>query len=403
MEKQLDTIIVLRNDHGEGTTKFGSANSNVILRAGEVGVHYLDNGKVMVKIGDGQSAWKDLKQAEAIFEQDQMITRSFGKYTTSDSKPVNAGGAGMTTSEWLMSCLSETIAPTITQPSYSLKAGTITTNTGTTEVGSSVTKLGWDGSFGAGSYSYGYRTDSNNDGVVDDKDTWTKTATGSGITASYVMTSSNVGTLANTVDGTLELTNQILITDAATTSCGSITGTCTWNASTRYPVNNIGQVVGDPIAADTTGITKTVNYSVSGYRAWFYGYKNGSSTVDVDTIDSAKIRALTSSNGTFPATLTTNKMQQMFFACPTGKVNFTLKADGVTIDTGFVVADNTNGAPQTVKHKVVYVKGAKDYVVSAENATTTNTVNGMKYDLFYVSNDNANSGDSTYKLTVTLK
>lgn len=400
MEKQLDTIIVLRNDHGEGP-KFGTADSNVILRAGEVGVHYLDNGNVMVKAGDGSSSWADLPQVEAVFEEDQTITRSFGKYTTSDSKPIKAGGAGMTVSQWLMHCLSEVIEATVTQPSYSLAASTITTDTSTTEVGSNVTKLAWNGTFSAGSYSYGSKTDTNNNGKIDENDTWDKT-TATGVTASYVMTSSNAGTFdKQAVDGTLTLTTPIRITDAASIDCGSITGKCTWTASSKQPVNNIGNADKSPIAANTTGVEKTASYSTSGYRAWFYGYKAGTAKLDVDAIDSTEIRKLTAANGSFPATLTTNKMQQMFFAAPAGKINFTLKADGSTVDTGFVVADNTNGAPQTVKHKVVFVKGANNYVVAADAATETNTVNGMKYDLFYVNNDNANGGESTYKITVT--
>lgn len=401
MENKLNTIIVLRNDH-DGP-KFGTADSNVILRAGEVGIHYLDNGNVMAKLGDGVHGWAELKQLEGVFEQDQIITQSFGRFTTSSSKPVNAGGAGMTTSEWLMHCLSEVIPATITQPSYSLAASTITTDTGNKEVGSKVTKIDWNGTFGAGSYNYGSRSDTNGDGQITDADTWDK-GTGTGVSATYTMTCDLAGTVSGqTVDGNVTLTTPIQITDSALNNFATVTGVCKWGASTKYPVNNLGQTSGSPIAANTTGTTKTATFSTSGYRAWFYGYKAGGSTLDVATIDSAKVRALTASNGTFPASLSTTKMQQMFFALPAGKVNYTLKADGVTIDTGFAVANAGSGAPQTVKVKTVYVTGANNYVVSAENATTTNTVNGMKYDLFYVSNDNADGGANTYNITVTMK
>ena len=47
MEKTLNTIIVLRNDKSTDW-----ADSDVILREGEVGVSYLENGNVVVKAGD---------------------------------------------------------------------------------------------------------------------------------------------------------------------------------------------------------------------------------------------------------------------------------------------------------------------------------------------------------------
>lgn len=100
----------------------------------------------------------------------------------------------------------------------------------------------------------------------------------------------------------------------------------------------------------------------------------------------------------------------MFFAAPAGVVK------------SIVIKDATNGAPQTVSKKTVYVKGAnnyvardKDYVYDTAKSTEDNPVytksttdsvpanvdGGMAYDLFYVSNDNANRGDAKYNITVT--
>ena len=45
-EKTLNTVIVLRNDKSTDW-----ANSDVILRAGELGVSYLENGNIVVKAG----------------------------------------------------------------------------------------------------------------------------------------------------------------------------------------------------------------------------------------------------------------------------------------------------------------------------------------------------------------
>ena len=154
------------------------------------------------------------------------------------------------------------------------------------------------------------------------------------------------------------------------------------------PVTNFGneypskQIAGGSKSATSAGYT--------GYRAWFYGYKNGDSKVAIDSIDSDFVRGLTASNGRFTTSMATTKMQQMFFAAPAGLV----KSVGV--------AHSVNGAPQTVTKTTVYVKGANNYAVATDSEDGLNTTNGMKYDLFYVSNDNANGGSETYTITTTL-
>lgn len=123
--------------------------------------------------------------------------------------------------------------------------------------------------------------------------------------------------------------------------------------------------------------TKTLSKgTLTGYRNWFYGYKAGGATIDVSALDSAKIRALTARNGSFPATLNTNKMQQMFFAIPKGR------------KTEVSVANNVNGAPCTVtKVTDVMVEGANGFTAIA-------------YDVWYVNNAAADGGANTYKITV---
>lgn len=54
---QINTRIVLRND----STLNWTANENVVLLKGEVGVEFLSNEKCKVKIGDGVKSWKDLE------------------------------------------------------------------------------------------------------------------------------------------------------------------------------------------------------------------------------------------------------------------------------------------------------------------------------------------------------
>lgn len=99
--------------------------------------------------------------------------------------------------------------------------------------------------------------------------------------------------------------------------------------------------------------------------------------VDVTNITSANVRGLTSTNGSIPATLTTDKMQQMFFAAPKGKIK------------SVSVSNATNGAPQTVtKVTDIMVEGANGFTAAA-------------YDVFYVSNAGAESGSVKYNITVT--
>lgn len=53
---QLNTRIVLRND----TTANWLASSSQVLMKGEVGIEFLADGKVKIKIGDGTKTWSEL-------------------------------------------------------------------------------------------------------------------------------------------------------------------------------------------------------------------------------------------------------------------------------------------------------------------------------------------------------
>lgn len=57
MTQTLNTRIVLRND----STASWLSNSQQILLKGEIGIEFLTDGKVKIKIGDGLTAWKDLE------------------------------------------------------------------------------------------------------------------------------------------------------------------------------------------------------------------------------------------------------------------------------------------------------------------------------------------------------
>ena len=127
------------------------------------------------------------------------------------------------------------------------------------------------------------------------------------------------------------------------------------------------------IPAGTTSSSSSA--AVTGYRSYFYGYKNALGIIaDPTAITSAEVRALTAARS-FPSSITTNQMQQMFFACPAGTY------------ASVTVQNATNGAPQTVKKaENIMVEGANGYTAAA-------------YDVFYVSNATAESGETKFNLS----
>lgn len=267
-QNTINTVIVLRNDQ---TTVW--EESGVVMLKGEVGIGYLDNGNVIAKLGDGQHSWKDLPQIEGVFETDQILTYNFGRHKTVNGK-VNAGGKGMTTSEWLLDALSESLDPKTNYPTASLAAGTVTTDTGNYEIGSKITKFAWNGSHGNGSY------------VSKDNANVTYGSTGgttkaSGITDSaftWSVSNSVDNATSNTEDGTfaLDSAKYIQIDSTSSKPYAKLSGTVTLDASKAYtPYNNLGQeypagkITGFDAAGATTKTFTDVPVNVTGYRSTF--------------------------------------------------------------------------------------------------------------------------------------
>lgn len=254
---------------------------------------------------------------------------------------------GVSVQSILTDMLSQELQPeTPIEPAVS-----VTFNSGAKEVGTKITPT-YSATLSAGSYTYGPAT-----GI---------TAKSWSVVAKDGATS--IGTLTTSSGSFDEITvaedTNYYVTVSATHEAGAIAE------------DNLGGQ-SNPVKQIAAG-TKTKDSSrITGYRAWFYGFKGADGLIDVSNITSANIRGLTSANGTIPATLTTNKMQQMFFAAPKGKI----KSIGV--------ANATNGAPQTVtKVTDIKVEGANGFV-------------SIDYDVFYVSNAGAESGSTKYNITVT--
>lgn len=313
-----------------------------------------------------------------IFDEDFTFTTKIGTVQTLTNGSTKVKAAGKSVKDFFAGLFAAEANP---KRDSNSSVSWETDPTGTVEVGTEITPT-YKAKLNAGSYTYGPAT---------------------GITATSW--DIDIADLSDANKTTREGSFSKFIAFDDMSGYAKITAKAT-HGDGAIPVTNIGNqydATGSANVRIMAGSRTKTSSGYTAYRAWFCGYKNGDSTLSVDSITSDNVRALTSANGSFSTSLSTTKMQQMFFACPTGKINYTLKDDGVTVDTGFVVKNAVNGAPQTVKVKTVYVKGAKGYVVSADKATTTNTVNGMAYDLFYVSNGNADSGAETYSVSYTTK
>ena len=274
------------------------------------------------------------------FDKDLIYTANIGVKTVPSSGSGTIAAEGKNVTEVLASILALEKNPSTTQPTLALSSN----NIGAKEVGTRIS-INYSFATTAGSYTYGPAT-----GV-----TW------SGYSATFN------GQELTTASGTF---NEIQVTD---TTNLSIVGKATHSAGTT-PKTNIGN---DYPTGKITAKELTANKgTLTGYRNWFYGYKTAAGVLDVTNLTSANIRALTAQNGSFPGTISTNGMQQMFFAIPKGRKN------------KVTVSNATNGAPQTVtKVTDIMVEGANGY-------------NAIAYDVWYVNNAAADSGAGSYKIVV---
>lgn len=376
-EKQLNTIIVLRNDKSTSW-----ADSKAVLRPGELGVSYIynDDGEtiknVVVKAGDGIHEWSALKQVEGVFEQPVTLTQNFGYYNDvpSGSYKTYEETVGMTTSEFLLSALKQTVEPTITQPSASMTASATVENSDP-EMGAKITAINWDGSTSNGSYKIGSTTQST--GIAASNFTWA--------------VSNNKDSQTSTkIDGTFTLTSDqyITINTEGAANYASISATVTLDPSgAKVPKNNLNEdTTGKIIGFDTAGTTTkslSANVSVTGYRKPFWGWKNTADSLSNPAeITSEQIRALNKSGtsvGGLPTSLTVPAgTKQIYFAAKAGtKSSLTVK--------------NTTKEPAT---GVACTK-----VANAVNVTGANNYTATAYDLWYINLDAAFTGETKLSLT----
>jgi hypothetical protein len=230
---------------------------------------------------------------------------------------------------------------------------------GAVEVGTTINPS-YTASLSAGSYTYGPAT-----GVV---------------ASSYSVTSTG----RKTVDGATADT----VEDSATTATGSfdsfiVDDDTNYKLSVSIP-HNAGVVANDnlgspsnPVKQIAAGTKTKTSGAITGYRAWFCGYKNGTDALaDASAITGDQVRALgNSANGSWKSSMSVSQMKQMFFAAPAGK--------------GYkpVIKDASTTAPQTVQGPItVSVKGKDGF-------------SAIDYDVWYVANASAASGSATLNIT----
>lgn len=377
MAKQINTIIVLRND----TKEAWETENSYVLVPGEVGVGYMTVGEgddakkvPIVKIGDGEHSWKDLPQAEGVFEEDLTLTYNFGRHTTSNGF-VNVPAKGMTTSEWLLDALSEVKEPSITQPKIELSASVV----GGGEMGAYVTGAKWDGKWTDGSYQYGSEEKADS------------TATGLGASNVTWSLKNNIDTqTATTEDGTFTFNSNVYpqINSESAKTYATVSGTYSLNAANaRTPLNNVGQPTSGKIASKTD-VAISANANATGYRKPFWGIKTASEAIDPTKITSAQVRALSKSGSATKGLPTTTAASPYVVAAGSQQVFFLAKAGTYSSLTATDAAAMNAGVTFTKVANAVKVEGANGYTA-------------VDYDMWYV--DWGAGIDADKKLVLTWK
>ena len=287
---------------------------------------------------------------------------SIGNYRIGDTI-----AAGTSLESVFMNMLSKRLQPSAT-PTAPAASITLYTDGSTKKVTAGVVEVGttinpyYVASLTAGSYTYGPAT-----GVA---------------ATSYSVASTG----RKTVDGATAET----VEDSATTASGSFTSFVV-DDDTSYSVSvsiehnegvpaidNLGDPANPEVKIPSGTKTKTSG-TVSGYRAWFCGYKNGTNALaDATAITGEQVRALgNAANGSWKSSMDVAQMKQMFFAAPKGK--------------GYkpVIKDSATKAPQTVEGPITVSVEGKDGFTAID------------YDVWYVANASAASGTATLNITKT--
>jgi hypothetical protein len=281
---------------------------------------------------------------------------------------------GKTLDQFLDSILSQRVAPTVTNPSYTLNV-TATKNYGN-EVGSIISKLSYTTTSSAGSYNYGSKEDPNSNDT--------------GITLSYNVkyNGTSIGTAkTGSKDGL-----SIVIDSTSSKTYATLNGTMTCSGTVRTPLDNLGDDKdGNDNAytkASTATKTSDAKVTITGYyEGCYYGTVSSSGGITSSSqLTSNVIRGLSKTSAKYSSqTLTLNVgigTTAIIIACdadktgPTNVVNTTVNAPMTTLfGSGNVFAEvyvnSGNNANYKKKYKVwIYTPASGAYTQSASLTIT---------------------------------
>lgn len=330
--KVIKTRIVLRND---STAAWLAADA--VLLKGEVGLEFLDSGKVKMKVGDGSKTWTELPYfggdeskvfqvgalteitetnlstgdiaivKEAIYEdeahpenskytytgyvyngtawaamdgnynaenvyfaEDLMYTKAIGELDAVDaSGSAILKAKGKNVKDVFTTILAKRKQPTLANPAVTLSG---TQGSQDVEIGTTITKSGTLGaSLSAGSYTYGPAT-----GI-----------TSTGWTTKVEYTQGKTGEIATGTTNSLAYNYSFQMGTDGTTVKVKYSAVATHDAGAEAK-DSFGDTSSPVVQIAAGSKSKDATATYSCYRKMFYGTRT-----DIDTLDSAKIRALT--------------------------------------------------------------------------------------------------------------
>lgn len=286
--------------------------------------------------------------SNVFFDEDLTYTANIGALSLGDKNSKKIESTGKSLEQVLKTILAETKAPTINAPTYSLSAS-IPNSGASLEIGSYITTINWDGSYTDGTYSYGSKE---------------STTTNANCKATYAMTNNKDSQTATTVDGSFTV-EKIQIDSTSKKTYATVSGTCTYTASDRTPVNNIG----DEVSGKLTGssIEKSANAQAQGYRnTWYYVGEDCTTTIDSDFVRT-KATAKNANTTSFGTVTIPAGTTRVFFAVLGDKtLKSCIDVDGMGLD----VKDNFT-------KKTISIKGANNYEAASYSVFVAENANGM--------------------------
>jgi hypothetical protein len=279
----------------------------------------------------------------------------------------------MTTSEWLIDALSVTEDPDVALPEAGMTASFVTDGN-STEVGTAITGIKWDGSFTDGTYEFGSKQNTTANSNANAAVAWTV----------YYGTEENGNPklVGSTEDGSVAYSGYV----ADNTLSETLSAKAALNVTNVYePYNNVGDTVASKKVATfkdgSTEMTFSPAASVRGYRKMFVGSATGD-------LDSAVIRALNlkSSEASTTAFEVTAKIgaTNLVVACPT----------------------NSKGKKYTLAKAEMFTMSYEDYTDKFEAKSQVQVAdarggdNGLQNYNIYVYSFTALKADTKFKITL---